>query len=332
MTSLLDISVDQDGVTIHVESDCAPVYPSSTAAPVHRRSSLGRPDREMTEAGRGRSVRRPPRRWPDPYVLVGVVVERHPICDLCHALYLVGLVGVGVCDGLGVLFLHRGLPLFEVRLGVRIVGHTLAVGGRPEKASAGAPVKREPRKRATLGTLFPPANAGFPVGDSRPLPNEIGSCWPRRQPSPPLDGWQPLSLAGPRADPLSARWYQRILMYPSVVVLGVVLSAPSRRRPDALRLRAGSDHRGLPLRLQVSQTTCGIGAISCAQIQYRILGLTVPNLSQVGSCLVLDWSARLPGRGRVVLTEHDPDELDMAREWLSGRYRSLSPRPDPSFG
>ena len=38
--------------------------------------------------------------------------------------------------------------------------------------------------------------------------------------------------------------------------------------------------------LQVSQTTCGLGAISCARIQYRVLGLTVPNLSLVAFLLV----------------------------------------------
>lgn len=83
-------------------------------------------------------------------------------------------------------------------------------------------------------------------------------------------------------------WYQRILMYPLVVVLGVA----------AVENRPGVVWTALPLAmpgaaiaayhswLQVSQTTCGIGAINCAQIQYRILGLTVPNLSLVAFLLV----------------------------------------------
>ncbi|RKS81909.1 disulfide bond formation protein DsbB [Haloarcula quadrata] len=83
-------------------------------------------------------------------------------------------------------------------------------------------------------------------------------------------------------------WYQRILMYPLVVVLGVA----------AVERRLGVVRTALPLAvpgaaiaayhswLQVSQTTCGIGAISCAQVQYRILGLTVPNLSLVAFLLV----------------------------------------------
>jgi len=83
-------------------------------------------------------------------------------------------------------------------------------------------------------------------------------------------------------------WYQRILMYPLVVVLGVA----------AVERRAAVARTALPLVglggaiaayhswLQVSQTTCGVGAISCAQVQYRLLGLTVPNLSLLAFCLV----------------------------------------------
>ena len=83
-------------------------------------------------------------------------------------------------------------------------------------------------------------------------------------------------------------WYQRILMYPLVVVLGVA----------AVERRAAVAWTALPLvglgaaiaayhsRLQVTQTACGIGAVSCAQVQYRVAGLTVPNLSLVAFCLV----------------------------------------------
>ncbi|NLV13698.1 disulfide bond formation protein B [Haloarcula argentinensis] len=83
-------------------------------------------------------------------------------------------------------------------------------------------------------------------------------------------------------------WYQRILMYPLVIVLGV---AAVERRPGAVRTALPLAVPGAAIAayhswLQVSQTTCGIGAISCAQIQYRVLGLTVPNLSLVAFVLV----------------------------------------------
>lgn len=83
-------------------------------------------------------------------------------------------------------------------------------------------------------------------------------------------------------------WYQRILMYPLVVVLGV---AAAERRPGVVRTALPLAVPGAAIAayhswLQVSQTTCGIGAISCAQIQYRVLGLTVPNLSLMAFVLV----------------------------------------------
>ncbi|KOX93727.1 disulfide bond formation protein DsbB [Haloarcula rubripromontorii] len=83
-------------------------------------------------------------------------------------------------------------------------------------------------------------------------------------------------------------WYQRILMYPLVVVLGV---AAVEDRPGVVRTALPLAVPGAAVAayhswLQVSQTTCGLGAVSCAQIQYRVLGLTVPNLSLVAFLLV----------------------------------------------
>ncbi|KAA9396779.1 disulfide bond formation protein B [Haloarcula sp. CBA1130] len=83
-------------------------------------------------------------------------------------------------------------------------------------------------------------------------------------------------------------WYQRILMYPLVVVLGV---AAVEDRPGVVRTALPLSVPGAAIAayhswLQVSQTTCGLGAISCAQVQYRVLGLTVPNLSLVAFLLV----------------------------------------------
>ena len=83
-------------------------------------------------------------------------------------------------------------------------------------------------------------------------------------------------------------WYQRILMYPLVVVLGV--AAVERRAAvvwTALPLVAlGASIAAYHSWLQVTQTACGIGAVSCAQVQYRVVGLTVPNLSLLAFCLV----------------------------------------------
>ncbi|WP_324663081.1 disulfide bond formation protein B [Haloarcula sediminis] len=94
-------------------------------------------------------------------------------------------------------------------------------------------------------------------------------------------------------------WYQRILMYPLVVVLGVA----------AVERRAAVVWTALPLTtlgaaiaayhswLQITQTACGVGTISCAQVQYRVAGLTVPNLSLIAFVLVsgavlLAWRRR----------------------------------------
>ena len=63
-----------------------------------------------------------------------------------------------------------------------------------------------------------------------------------------------------------------------------------RRRPGVVRTARPLSVPGAAIAayhswLQVSQTTCGLGAVSCAQIQYRVLGLTVPNLSLVAFLL-----------------------------------------------
>ncbi|MFC7075688.1 disulfide bond formation protein B [Haloarcula halophila] len=84
-------------------------------------------------------------------------------------------------------------------------------------------------------------------------------------------------------------WYQRILMYPLVVVVGVA----------AIEERSGVARTVLPLSvfglalaayhswLQVTQTTCSVGVVSCATVQYRLFGLlTIPNLSLLAFLLV----------------------------------------------
>ena len=91
-------------------------------------------------------------------------------------------------------------------------------------------------------------------------------------------------------------WYQRICMYPLVVVLGV---ATVERRPAIGRtalplVGLGGAIAAYHSWLQLTQASCGLGAVSCAQVQYRVLGLTVPNLALlafllVGGAVALAW-------------------------------------------
>lgn len=83
-------------------------------------------------------------------------------------------------------------------------------------------------------------------------------------------------------------WYQRICMYPLVVVLGV---AALEDRPAVARTALPLSVLGGTIAayhswLQVTQTACGLGAFSCAQVQYRVAGLTVPNLALTAFVLV----------------------------------------------
>ena len=88
--------------------------------------------------------------------------------------------------------------------------------------------------------------------------------------------------------PCELCWYQRILMYPLVVVLGVA----------AFENRAAVWLTTLPLSvgglavaayhsyLQAVTVTCGFG--SCAAVQWRapLVGLSIPNLSLVAFLLL----------------------------------------------
>ena len=104
--------------------------------------------------------------------------------------------------------------------------------------------------------------------------------------------------------PCTLCWYQRILMYPLVVVGGVA----------ALETRAGVWRTVLPLSvagtavaayhvyLQVRPAaagTCGIGQ-SCAAVQYPMLGglLTIPRLSLVAFVLVSGLALVVAARDR----------------------------------
>lgn len=89
--------------------------------------------------------------------------------------------------------------------------------------------------------------------------------------------------------PCDLCWYQRILMYPLVVVLGV---ATIDRRPAVWRTviplsLLGGVVAAYHSVLQVTVTTCSFGG-ACAAIQWQapILGLTIPNLSLLAFILV----------------------------------------------
>jgi disulfide bond formation protein DsbB len=82
--------------------------------------------------------------------------------------------------------------------------------------------------------------------------------------------------------PCGLYWCQRILMYPLVVVIGIAaLENRARVYRTVLPLSVfGAGIAAYHSWLQISANTnmCSIGG-GCASVQYRFLGLTVPNLS-----------------------------------------------------
>jgi disulfide bond formation protein DsbB len=83
--------------------------------------------------------------------------------------------------------------------------------------------------------------------------------------------------------PCELCWFQRILLYPLVVVFGVALV---ERRPDVYRTVLPLSALGTALAayhswLQIATGgRCGLGG-GCAAVQLRVVGLTIPNLSLV---------------------------------------------------
>jgi disulfide bond formation protein DsbB len=83
--------------------------------------------------------------------------------------------------------------------------------------------------------------------------------------------------------PCELCWVQRILMYPLVVILGVA----------AIEERAAVVRTVLPLSglgtlvsayhsyLQLTASGGSCGTVSCAAVQVRVLGLSIPNLALV---------------------------------------------------
>lgn len=100
--------------------------------------------------------------------------------------------------------------------------------------------------------------------------------------------WLSLGLG---LQPCRLCWYQRILMYPLVVVLGV---AALEDRPGVLTTAVPLAVGGTTLAayhswIQLTTTACSFGSGSCAAVVWRapVVGLTVPNLSLGGFLLVL---------------------------------------------
>ena len=88
--------------------------------------------------------------------------------------------------------------------------------------------------------------------------------------------------------PCELCWYQRILMYPLTVILGV---AALENRPGVYRtalplsvLGAGVAAYHTWFQVTADSATCSVG--SCGVVQYQVLGLTVPNLSLIAFVLV----------------------------------------------
>ena len=90
--------------------------------------------------------------------------------------------------------------------------------------------------------------------------------------------------------PCELCWYQRILMYPLVVILGV---ATIERRPLVYRTALPLSVGGVLLAAYHSwiqyasvPTTCSFGDVSCSVVRYRISGLAVPNLSLIAFLMI----------------------------------------------
>lgn len=88
--------------------------------------------------------------------------------------------------------------------------------------------------------------------------------------------------------PCELCWYQRILMYPLTVVLGVAaLENRLRVYRTALPLSVlGTGVAAYHSYVQVAgdSAVCSVGG--CGAIQYQVLGLSIPNLSLIAFVLI----------------------------------------------
>lgn len=102
--------------------------------------------------------------------------------------------------------------------------------------------------------------------------------------------------------PCELCWYQRILMYPLVVVLGVALLEGRRTvyytgAPLATLGAAIAAYHSY-IQINPAASSCTVG---CSAVQYTVFGLTIPNLSLlafVAILLVLAGLSRPFGVGR----------------------------------
>lgn len=100
--------------------------------------------------------------------------------------------------------------------------------------------------------------------------------------------------------PCKLCWYQRILMYPLVIVLGVALlegRASIYRMVTPLAL-LGAATAAYHSYIQINPTS-GYCTVGCSTVQYTVFGLTIPNLSLFAFGLILLTMAglRYPSRG-----------------------------------
>ncbi|WP_336362855.1 disulfide bond formation protein B [Halalkalicoccus salilacus] len=88
--------------------------------------------------------------------------------------------------------------------------------------------------------------------------------------------------------PCELCWYQRIFMYPLVVVLGV---ATIENRPEVYRTALALAIPGAGIAAyhsaiqRLGEGSCSIGS-GCTTIQYELLGLSIPNMALVAFVLV----------------------------------------------
>lgn len=91
--------------------------------------------------------------------------------------------------------------------------------------------------------------------------------------------------------PCELCWYQRILMYPLLVVLGVAAFEERVRVyrtafPMALGGVAIAAYHSW-LQYASTSTKCTFSDVSCTTIQYRIVGFTIPNLSLISFAIII---------------------------------------------
>ena len=88
--------------------------------------------------------------------------------------------------------------------------------------------------------------------------------------------------------PCELCWYQRIFMYPLVVVLGV---AAIEDRPGVHRTALALSVPGAGVAAyhsaiqRLGEGSCSIGS-GCTTIQYELLGLSIPNMALIAFVLV----------------------------------------------